>query len=191
MKTASEKLYNYEQMPPADLWDKIHQQVAGGKTLPMNTGRKRVRMIAFSTAAAAVITILVISFVFTKSSVDKQGDSTEIAKASVTPSDSVKENYQLLESIIKAPESKKLVAIHNAEENSNLKYFTIEGPGGEPVKISPKVASLIVSADGEFPPKPVWDAKINKWQHIMLTSSASPTSSNLLDIIQKAAGVTE
>ncbi len=190
MKTVQEKLYNYEQEPPEGLWDKISLKVPGGKTIPISSSRKRTRIVAFSTAAAAVITILVISFIFTNKP-EETPDASGIAKASVTPRDSIKENYQLLETIIKAPENKKMVAIHNVEEKNNLKYFTIEGPGGEPVKISPKVASLIVSADGEFPPKPVWDEKINKWQHIMLTNSASPTSANLLDIIQKASGVTE
>ncbi len=191
MKTVQEKLYNYEQEPPAGLWDKINHQVASGKTIPINKVRRHTRIVAFSTAAAAVIVILVISFVFTNKSGNNQADSPTVAKTTSTPSDSVKENYQLLEAIIKAPENKKMVAIHNVEEKNNLKYFTIEGPGGEPVKISPKVASLIVSADGEYPPKPVWDKKIDKWQHIMLTNSVAPTSTNLLDIIQRAAAITE
>lgn len=191
MKTVQEKLHNYEQAPPADLWDKINQQVAGGKIIPMHAGRKRTRIVAFSTAAAAVVTILIISIIFTNNSKMKPDTSAELVQVPVMPNDSVKENYQLLEAIIKAPENKKMVAIHNVEEKNNLKYFTIEGPEGEPVKISPKVASLIVSADGEYPPKPVWDKKIDKWQHIMLTNSVAPTSTNLLDIIQRAAAITE
>ena len=75
--------------------------------------------------------------------------------------------------------------------SEDLKYITISGPEGEPVKISPKVATLIISADGENPPKPVWNQKINKWQHIMLTNNITPTSGNLIDIIQKASNTIE
>ena len=58
------------------------------------------------------------------------------------------------------------------------------GPEGQPVKISTKAATLIVSADDEYPPKPVWNKKIEKWKQIMLSSTLSPTSTNLLEIVQ-------
>lgn len=190
MKTVKEKLYNYEQTPPSQAWDNIHRQLTGGKVIPMHENRKRTRIIAFSTAAAAAVALLIINFIFVKRPEQSNSQQT-VTTFSATPTDSMEENYELLESIIKAPENQKLLALHHAEEKNNLKYFTIEGPGGEPVKISPKVATLIVSADGEFPPKPVWDEKINEWQHIMLRNNVTPTSTNLLDIIQKASAAIE
>lgn len=190
MKTVKEKLYDYEQKPPELVWDNIHRHLTGGKIVPIHQSRKRTRVVAFATAAAAIVVLLLINFIFIKKPKPSNNPQSLSASAATT-SDSMEENYALLESIIKAPQNQKLVALHDAEENNNIKYFTIEGPGGEPVKISPKVATLIVSADGEFPPKPVWNEKINHWQHIMLTNNISPTSANLIDIIQKASSARE
>ena len=67
---------------------------------------------------------------------------------------------------------------------NSKKYITIAGPEGQPVKISAKVATLILSADKEYPPKPVWNSKIDKWQQIMLSNTISPTSSGMMDMFQ-------
>ena len=79
----------------------------------------------------------------------------------------------------------------NYENSSRYgkKYLTIAGPECEPVKISPKVATLIESTDNEYPPKPVWNKKIEKWQEIMLGSTLSPTSTNLLDVVQLSSSI--
>ena len=190
MKTIKEKLSHYEQTPPPAVWEHIFSELSGGEIVPFNNSRNKTRIIAMSTAAAAIAILLIINFVFIKNP-HQANDQPSLSATSATPPDSMEENYELLESIIKAPENQKLVALHHAEENNNIKYFTIEGPGGEPVKISPKVATLIISADGEFPPKPVWNEKINHWQHIMLTNNVAPTSTNLIDILQQAATTRE
>jgi hypothetical protein len=97
-------------------------------------------------------------------------------------------NQKILETIIhNPPEKKEIIAKDLTKESHGKKYLTVAGPEGQPVKISPKVATLIVSADHEFPPKPVWSKKIDKWKKIMLSSTISPTSANLVDLIQVAA----
>lgn len=183
MKTVRDKLYHFEETPPPEIWDKLSGKIGDGKVITMQT-RKRTKLVAFMTAAAAIVTLLLINFVF----LQKHENTTPAQIASHPISgDSSEQNNELLEAIIKAPENKKLIASRNAISDGFKKYFTIEGPEGEPVKISPKAATLIISADNEYPPKPVWDKKIDEWQHIMLTNSLAPTSANLLDIIQEAS----
>jgi hypothetical protein len=99
--------------------------------------------------------------------------------------DSIKLNNETLENIIKTSKDKNATAQTNSNTISKVKkYITIAGPEGQPVRISPKVATLIESADNEYPPKAVWNKKIEQWKKIMLTSTLSPTSTNLLDIVQ-------
>ncbi len=62
-------------------------------------------------------------------------------------------------------------------------YITISGPEGQPVNVSSKVASLIESSDNSYPPKPVWNKRINKWKDIMKANTFTPTTGNFLDIV--------
>ncbi len=102
--------------------------------------------------------------------------------------DSIALNQKILESIIHNPKEKEEIVSNNLQAtNIPKKYITISGPEGQPVKISPKVATLIVSADHEFPPKPIWSKKIERWKRIMLSSTVSPTSAGLADLIQLAS----
>ncbi len=183
MKTVRDKLYHFEETPPPEIWDKISGKIGDGNIIPMRT-RSRTKLVAFITSAAAIVILLLINFVFLQK--HDAADQPRATAQSVS-NDSMERNNELLESIIKAPENKKLLASRNAISEGYARYFTIEGPEGEPVKISPKVATLILSADNEYPPKPVWDKKIDEWKHIMLTNSIAPTSANLLDIIQEAS----
>src|SRR5690606_4257864 len=97
------------------------------------------------------------------------------------------ENNEALENIINAPADQKLIA---GKTDSGLKYITISGPEGTPVKISPKAATLIISADGEFPPKPVWDKKIDKWQKIMLNQNTASSPTGLMEMLMEVSGHT-
>ena len=73
----------------------------------------------------------------------------------------------------------------NTETGANIKkYITISGPQGQPVKISSKAASLIVSSDDQNPPNPVWSDKVNKWKDIMKANTLSPATANFLDIVE-------
>jgi|SRR6185312_8149938 len=195
MQDFKNKLYNYEAEPPKEIWEKINLELhsKSGKVVPVTEMRRRPKIIFYGiTAAASLIIIFLISVIFNKS----EKHQFENSSASLTPiqqqlltskkiQDSIALNNKILEDIINSKKDKNFIAqIYENSLDKIKKYITIEGPEGQPVKISPKVATLIVSADNEFPPKPVWNKKIEKWQQIMLSSTLSPTSANLLDIVQ-------
>ena len=78
---------------------------------------------------------------------------------------------------------------HSEDENliaSNTpsKYMTIEGPQGQPVKVSSKMASLIDSSETKIASKPIWNKKINEWREIMKGNTLAPTPGNFLDIVE-------
>jgi hypothetical protein len=64
------------------------------------------------------------------------------------------------------------------------RYITIEGPQGQPLQVSSKLATLIDSSDNNIPPKPSWNKKINEWREIMKGNTLAPTPGNFLDIIE-------
>lgn len=194
MKTVKDKLYNFEQQPPEEIWDNINSGIDVRKVININANRKRTRIIALTSAAAAVIIIILISTIFNKKLSEGNLTAHQSEKenfSAISHDDSAEINYEALKTIIQSPQSKKLVAVEQVSNTDNLKYITISGPGGEPVKISPKVATLIISADKENPPKPIWSREIGKWQKLMLFNNITPTSANLMTIIQKASNSIE
>lgn len=68
--------------------------------------------------------------------------------------------------------------------NSVPQYITIEGPQGQPVKVSSKMSLMIDSSNDKVPPKPIWNKKINEWREIMKGNTLAPTPGNFLDIIE-------
>jgi hypothetical protein len=188
MQNFKNKLYNYETPPPADLWTKISGELDDQKVVQLKGLRGRSKLIFYgATAAAALIIIFVSSNFFNKHStgISPEKNSGSSGYISSVAADSINQNYQLLEKIINTPKDKKLLASNKvASEGFSKKYITIAGPEGQPVKISAKVATLILSADKEYPPKPVWNETIDKWQQIMLSNTFSPTSSGLIEMIQ-------
>jgi hypothetical protein len=179
------------------MWSKIADELNSEKVIKMSGLRRRSRFLYYgATAAAALIIIFVSNLLFNKPKQIKTAAESQVIKVdnllSQKVKDSINLNHQILETIINAPKDKKLLA-YNSVKHRGLakKYITIAGAEGEPVKISPKVATLILSADNEYPPKPVWNKKIDRWQQIMLTSTLSPTSTNLIDILQIEASQPE
>ena len=186
MEDLKNKLYNYEAQPPEQAWHIISRSIQTKK--PENvTGHRQSKIFFYSAAAAACIVLILFGSVFIRHQ-RKNPLSAEksVAVAGENLKDSMKLNHQILESIIKSPKEKQEL-IANSIESFTKKYLTVSGPEGQPVKISPKVATLIVYADNEFPPRPVWSNKICKWQEIMLSSTIAPTSANLVDLMQMAA----
>ncbi len=185
MKTVQEKLYHFEETPPPGLWDSISNKLDSVKVVQLHK-RNRVRIIALTTAAAAAITLILINYVFVH---NNRSDKPAVASSTFTvkPDTNInmEENNEALESIINAPANQKLIA---GKIDSGLKYITISGPEGTPVKISPKAATLIISADGEFPPKPVWDKKIDKWQKIMLNQNTASSPTGLMEMLMEVSG---
>lgn len=198
MQDFKEKLYNYEALPPGEIWDNINAELNKGehKIVSMQALRRKSKFLFYGvTAAASLIIIFVSSLLFNKSKDTESADApvqhtSQLQNLSFQKvKDSIDLNNKILKEIIESSKDKNMVAQNF--ENSLIKakkYLTIAGPEGQPVKISPKVATLIESANNEFPPKPVWNKKIEKWKQIMLSSTLSPTSTNLLDIAQLSAG---
>jgi hypothetical protein len=75
-------------------------------------------------------------------------------------------------------------------EGNKKKYITVAGPQGQPVKISPKAAELIVSSDDQNPPKPVWSAKVQRWKDIMKANTLTATTADFLDIVELTHALT-
>ena len=191
MQNFKEKLYNYEANPPGEIWQKINAELneSKGKVVSIKGPRKRSKFIFYGiTAAASLVVIFLISVIFNKSGKNPNSATVSTQSQNLLSKqiqDSIALNNKILEDIINSAKDKNIMAMNY--ENSlarGKKYLTIAGPEGQPVKISPKVATLIESADNEYPPKPVWNKKIEKWKQIMLSSTLSPTSTNLLDIVQ-------
>lgn len=203
MQNFKERLYNHETTPPAEIWDNISEALDSSslKVFPMPGLRRRSKFIFYGlTAAASLIIIFISSVLFNKTGdINKTGDnitptnSSSFKSGNVIPQkvkDSLFLNNKTLEAIIKSSKNKdQLVKNYESSEAKDKKYLTIQGPECQPVKISPKVATLIESADNEYPPKPVWNKKIDKWKQIMLSTTLSPTSTSLLDIAQLSSSI--
>ncbi len=191
MPSFKNKLYNYEAPPPEEIWRHIAEELQDEKVVNISTRRKPTRFFYFAVAAAFLAIIFIGSLFFNNSKQTNSTKNVSLNSKSVSPAqmkDSIMLNQKILESIIHSPKEKSEI-VSNDLKAANLpkKYITISGPEGQPVKISPKVATLIVSADHEFPPKPIWSKKIDRWKRIMLSSTVSPTSAGLADLIQLAS----
>lgn len=196
MRNFKEKLYNYEEQPPSEIWQKIDTELNDGvnKIISEKGFRKKSDLIFYGLTAAASIIFIVIVSVFNISKTDVSTASNSLSQSqNLLPKqiqDSLNLNDKILKEIINSTKDKNLLAL-NYENSSHhgKKYLTIAGPECQPVKISPKVATLIESTDNEYPPKPVWNKKIEKWKQIMLGSTLSPTLTNLLDIVQVSSSI--
>lgn len=203
MENFKERLYNHEVTPPPEIWNNISEELdsQASKVIPMRGLRGRSKFVFYAiTAAASLIIIFVSSMLFNKKEdSNKTGDRSKsnslssISSRNLIPQkvkDSLFLNNKTLESIIKSSKNKNEVAKNFESPGANdKKYITIQGPECQPVKISLKVATLIDSADYEYPPKAVWNKKIDKWQQIMLNSTVSLTSTSLLDIAQRSTSL--
>lgn len=190
MQDFKNKLYNYAPLPPEGIWDQIVDELDKNKAIKIYNHRRPRYLFYGITAAASVIIIFGGALFFKKDIPGAERNVTiNLAKPVNATEQKIKDsiilNQQILKSIINSPEEKKEI-VSNPSSVSK-KYLTIAGPEGNPVKISPKVATLIISADNEYPPKPIWSRKIDKWQKIMLSSTISPTSADLVDLLQIAA----
>jgi hypothetical protein len=185
MQDLKNKLYNYETPPPERAWQSIIEELDNEKVIKLYS-RKKSRFLFYGvTAAASIVIIFLGSLIFQK---DRAGQDKNITRNNTIEQkikDSALLNQQILKSIINNPEEKKEIVSQSSTPTK--RYLTVAGPEGQPVKISPKVATLIISADNEYPPKPVWSKKINKWQKIMLSTTISPSPTNLMDLLQLAA----
>jgi hypothetical protein len=186
MENFKNKLYNYETPPPEEIWGKITEELQNEKVIKIQGYKKSKNIYYLAVAAASLVIIFVGSLFFKKNKSNSSGIVINSKTISPEKKDSMVLNHKVLESIIHSPEEKHEIVLNNPEAaNLPKRYITVAGPEGQPVKISPKVATLIIAADNEFPPKPTWSKKVDKWQKIMLSSTISPTSAGLADFIQE------
>ncbi len=190
MEHFKNKLYNYEALPPEELWHHIDKELQNKKVIKIPVHKKSKNLYYLAIAAASLAIIFIGSFFFKNYNTKSNSKDTSITKA-MSPEkikDSMALNHKILESIIHSSKEKHEIVLNNLNmANLPKKYITVAGPEGQPVKISPKVATLIIAADNEFPPKPTWSKKVNKWQKIMLSSTISPTSAGLADLVENAS----
>ena len=190
MKRFKERLYNYETPPPDDAWSKIEQHLDGQNVIEIRGLRKRSKLFFYAVTAAASLFIIFLGSQFFNgdNNADKQLAQTNTQNSTEAHQDSVHQNQKILENIIKTPKEGKLLASNTiTNKGADKKYLTVAGPEGQPVKISPKVATLIISADNHYPPKPVWNEKIDEWQQIMLNNTSSSTPAGLMELVESAS----
>jgi hypothetical protein len=192
MQSFKNRLYNFEAPPPEEMWQHIAEDLQNEKVVDIPGYKKSKNIYYLAVAAASLVILFIGSFFFKTQKKDINATANVSSKAkTISPEkmkDSIILNQKILESIIHSPKEKQEIVSNDLKAtNITKKYITVAGPGGQPVKISPKVATLIISADNEFPPKPTWSRKIDRWQKIMLSTTVSTTSAGLADVIQLAS----
>ena len=70
-------------------------------------------------------------------------------------------------------------------------YITITGPEGQPVKISSKIASLLVKSDQKDTVNVKWNKKLLEWKNTMQSNTLAATPGNFLDIVELTNTLTE
>lgn len=193
MQNFKNKLYDYEATPPEGIWSKIAEQLDDEKVIELPGIRRKSRWLFYGLTAAASLAIIFLgSLFFNKPDQSGNRSGNTIVRTDepnlLLNKDSINLNQQLLEKIINSSNDEKLLASNFFKDiGISKKYLTIAGPEGQPVKISPKVATLIISADNQYPPRPVWNEKIDEWQKIMLNNTMSATPAGLMDLMKSAS----
>lgn len=195
MEGFKEKLYHYQAEPPEDTWTRIATSLPNHRLL--DTAREssrtpRSRALYYAMTAAASFLVIVMFSAILRVSNEHSGPpvaaTSSLRGRAPKIRDSIQENNLQLQYIISAAKNKNGGVLHYENmPGQSKKYLTVAGPEGQPVRISPKVATLIESADNKYPPRPVWNKKIDKWKQIMLSSTISPTATDLMDIVQTSA----
>lgn len=212
MDKLKERMYDYEVTPPEEVWNAITTELdKGSKIIPITKEKNTNNKLYYFLAAAACVAVLIFSavwFMSSRKNVTKEYSSipvntkqdpviketNEVSEKITAPkkieTNTVrKDNTALVKNVApkKQPlKSQNTIPVSDVDvaliETPNT-YITIAGPEGQPVKVSSKMASLIESSDNSYPPKPVWNKKINKWKDIMKANTLTPTTGNFLDIV--------
>ncbi len=183
MDKLKDKLLNYAVEAPDDSWDTIMHGI--NNTTSSNSSSRKISRYFLPIAAALVIIIFGAIFF-----INKRNPAMQIAK---TNTNSLEKNMATFSS----PDKNILAGSNDnpskpiRENINNAKYITIANVDGNPVKISSKAASLIVSSDNQYPGRTVWNAKVNKWKARMLANPVTPTTSNFLDIADLTEALTD
>lgn len=191
MHNLRDKLYNYEVTPPLQSWQVITDALDKADTSNIQSLKKGKRGFYRGLAAAA---ITIIMFIGIMRLIDTALDTNAYVVAA--PSRLKEDKLAVTITVPRANEKNEdrsgSRAVANIPDNNSnntaysggaKKYIIISGPQGQPVKISPKAALLIVSSDDRNPPNPVWSAKVKRWKDIMKANILGPATANFLDIV--------
>jgi hypothetical protein len=188
MQNFKNKLYDFEAAPPEKIWSDIRKELSDNKSIEITVRKKSKKLYYLAIAAASLTIIFLGSLFFKKNSTTPSGVATSVSPEKMR--DSMALNHKILESIIHSPKEKHEIVLNNLQSaDIPKKYITVAGPEGQPVKISPKAATLIIAANNDFPPKPTWSKKVDKWQKIMLSSTMSPTFAGIADLVVDASNM--
>ncbi len=208
MDDVKNKMYNYETTPPGGVWEAIAAELGSNEAKVIPIAKKKNKTFYYIAAASVAIILFCLLFFTNRSS--KSADEQFTTSSDKTQSDTVIKTT----TIITVPVDEKTTAKNNDElppkhkvekdninqkQNKEIKketddnnmiasntarYITIEGPQGQPIKISSKMATLIDSSETKIASKPIWNKKINEWREIMKANTLAPTPGNFLDIIE-------
>jgi hypothetical protein len=188
MQNFKNKLYDFEVTPPENIWSDISKDLAGNKIIKITDRKKSKSLYYLAIAAASLVIIFLGSLFFKHNSPSSENSTTTVSNEKMR--DSMALNHRILESIIHSPKEKHEIVLNDLQSpDIPKKYITVAGPEGQPVKISPKAATLIIAANNDFPPKPTWSKKEDKWQKIMLSSTISPTFAGIADLVVDASNM--
>lgn len=168
MDNLKKKLFNYAVAAPDDSWANIINGLNETNTVSPHPRKISPYLIP----VAAAFLILIFGTIFF---IDQKYPATQIAKRTSDQSEKSMASFS-------SPDTNLLANYKKGPQVRSNRYITIASVDGNPVKISSKAASLIVSSDNQYPPKTVWSAKVNRWKTKMLTNPVTPTTANFLDI---------
>ncbi len=206
MHRLKDKMFNYEEEPPMGNWEAIASKLDTEEinVLPQKQKSNKKLYYTIAIAAAIALVVFITALWFNKANDNNSNqvaknnpqidtlhtNRNSVSKKQTNSLPSVKNNST---QIIVNNTTVKEPPISNTPEKEEQqiaevipakKYITISGPEGQPVKISPKAASLIESSDDQYPPKPVWNKKIRKWKDIMQANTLAPSPGNFMDIVE-------
>ena len=206
MADVKNKMYNYEITPPEGVWEGIAAELEKSEAKVIPLSRKKSNTLYYVAAASVIIVLFCVFFFMNRStksdeqlttSIDKTQKDTAVNNTLImtVPTEektTVKNNEgsQTKNKVQKNRADKKQTEDVIKDTDSNLlasntpRYITIEGPQGQPVKISSKMALLIDSSETKVSSKPIWHKKINEWREIMKGNTLAPTPGNFLDIVE-------
>lgn len=207
MNDLKNRIYNYETTPPQGVWEDIIAELDRNeaKIIPLS---KKNNHTVYYVAAASVTVILFCILFFT----NKNSKSDEFVLSETNNDSALNNNLMTIpieekstvnnidtavllaqnkgqkggpnQKIIKTDNSLNISDSNLLSNNINSRYMIIEGPQGQPVKVSSKMALLIDSAETKDASKPIWNKKINEWREIMKGNTLAPTPGNFLDIVE-------
>ena len=207
MNDVKNKMYNYETPPPDGVWQSIAAELDRNEAKVIPITKKKTNTLYYLAAASVAVIIFCLIFFTNRSS--KSADEQYTTSSDTSQSDTILKSTALItvprEDKTSAkdndPAAKHKIEKNNTNQKQNKeirketddnnmiasntsRYITIEGPQGQPVKISSKMATLIDSSETKVSSKPIWNKKINEWREIMKANTLAPTPGNFLDIIE-------